>query len=146
MIRRLTILLLIVGFLIADVIPEYENYPGGYIGFAIGIGKTNKQNYYLDTQISKGFHIADVPSAIFFLGTSIGMRFSKYEIMPYMDIQSNIWSQISVGYGKGFILKNKEGYFCVVGVPTHPEWSELKKIAVEVFEEEDSDDLDFDMF
>lgn len=46
----------------------------------------------------------------------------------------------------GFLLKNKEGYFCIVGVPTHPEWSELKKIAVEAFEEEDSDDLDFDMF
>ena len=46
----------------------------------------------------------------------------------------------------GFLLKNKEGYFCIVGVPTHPEWSELKKIAVEIFEEEDSDDLDFDMF
>ena len=46
----------------------------------------------------------------------------------------------------GFILKNKEGYFCVVGVPTHPEWCELEKIAVEIFEEEHSDDLDFDMF
>jgi len=46
----------------------------------------------------------------------------------------------------GFLLKNKEGYFCIVGVPTHPEWCELNKVAVEVFEEEDSDDLDFDMF
>jgi hypothetical protein len=46
-----------------------------------------------------------------------------------------------------FLLGNKEGYFCVVGVPTHPEWCELKKVAVETFEEdEDSDDLDFDMF
>ena len=46
----------------------------------------------------------------------------------------------------GFLLKNKEGYFCIVGVPTHPEWSELQKVAVGVFEEEDSGDLDFDMF
>tara|TARA_Y100001934_G_scaffold265302_1_gene343308 strand:+ start:460 stop:1059 length:600 start_codon:yes stop_codon:yes gene_type:complete len=46
----------------------------------------------------------------------------------------------------GFLLKNKDGYFCIVGVPTHPEWSELQKVAAEVFEEEDSGDLDFDMF
>jgi hypothetical protein len=46
----------------------------------------------------------------------------------------------------GFLLKNKEGYFCIVGVPTHSEWSELKKIAVETYEEDDSNDLDFDMF
>ena len=46
----------------------------------------------------------------------------------------------------GFLLKNKDGYFCIVGVPTHPEWSELQKVAVGVFEEEDSGDLDFDMF
>lgn len=46
-----------------------------------------------------------------------------------------------------FLIGNTEGYFCVVGVPTHPEWSELKKVAVETFEEEDDkDDLDFDMF
>ena len=35
----------------------------------------------------------------------------------------------------GIILKNKDGYFCLVGVPTNPQWSELKKITVEDFEE-----------
>ena len=46
-----------------------------------------------------------------------------------------------------FLLKNKEGYFCIVGVPTHSEWSELKKIAIETYEEDDdTNDLDFDMF
>ena len=46
-----------------------------------------------------------------------------------------------------FLIGNKEGYFCIVGVPTHPVWCELKKVAVETFEDdEDSGDLDFDMF
>ena len=46
-----------------------------------------------------------------------------------------------------FLLKNGEGYFCVVGVPTSSEWCEQEKPAVEKQEEEeDSDDLDFDMF
>ena len=46
-----------------------------------------------------------------------------------------------------FLLKNEEGYFCVVGVPTVSEWCEQEKPAVEIDEEEeDSDDLDFDMF
>ena len=46
-----------------------------------------------------------------------------------------------------FLLKNGEGYFCVVGVPTASEWCEQEKPAVEKQEEEeDSDDLDFDMF
>ena len=46
-----------------------------------------------------------------------------------------------------FLLKNGEGYFCVVGVPTVSEWCEQEKPAVEKQEEEeDSDDLDFDMF
>ena len=48
---------------------------------------------------------------------------------------------------KAFLLKNSEGYFCVVGVPTVSEWCEQEKPAVEKHEEEeDSDDLDFDMF
>ena len=46
-----------------------------------------------------------------------------------------------------FLLKNTEGYFCVVGVPTVSEWCEQEKPAIEKHEEEeDSDDLDFDMF
>ncbi len=46
-----------------------------------------------------------------------------------------------------FLLKNGEGYFCVVGVQTVSEWCEQEKPAVEKHEEEeDSDDLDFDMF
>ena len=46
-----------------------------------------------------------------------------------------------------FLLKNGEGYFCVVGVPTVSEWCEQEKPAVvKQEEEEDSDDLDFDMF
>ena len=46
-----------------------------------------------------------------------------------------------------FLLKNGEGYFCVVGVPTVSEWCEQEKPAVvNQEEEEDSDDLDFDMF
>ena len=46
-----------------------------------------------------------------------------------------------------FLLKNTEGYFCVVGVPTVSEWCEQEKPAIEKLEEEeDSDDLDFDMF
>mgnify|MGYP005646162077 FL=1 len=46
-----------------------------------------------------------------------------------------------------FLLKNDQGYFCVVGNPTVSEWCELDKPAVEVYQEDDdADDLDFDMF
>ncbi len=48
-----------------------------------------------------------------------------------------------------FILKNDDGYFVLVGVPTDPSWSEPKVISGEVFESSDADgddDLDFEMF
>ena len=48
-----------------------------------------------------------------------------------------------------YILKNNEGYFVIVGVPTAPEWSEPHTVPSEIFESSDSDDnddLDFEMF
>ena len=36
-----------------------------------------------------------------------------------------------------FLLKNEEGYFCVLGVPTLSEWCEQEKPAVEIDDEEE---------
>lgn len=47
-----------------------------------------------------------------------------------------------------FILKNKEGYFVLVGSPTMPEWCELSHVAAALIEDDTdlNEDLDFEMF
>lgn len=45
-----------------------------------------------------------------------------------------------------FLVKNAEGFFCLVSEPTLPEWCEPGRLAVVQEAEEASDDLDFDMF
>lgn len=48
---------------------------------------------------------------------------------------------------KAFLVKNAEGYFCLVGTPTLPAWCEPGQVAVvEAAEEAAGDDLDFEMF
>jgi hypothetical protein len=48
---------------------------------------------------------------------------------------------------KAFLVKNAEGFFCLVGTPTLPAWCEPGQVAVvEAAEEAASDDLDFEMF
>ena len=48
----------------------------------------------------------------------------------------------------GVLLKNKAGIFALIGVPTESDWCELDQPqpVISFEEEEDSDDLDFDMF
>ena len=46
-----------------------------------------------------------------------------------------------------FLVKNAEGYFCLVGTPTLPAWCAPGQVAVvEAAEEVAGDDLDFEMF
>ena len=48
-----------------------------------------------------------------------------------------------------YLLRNDDGYFVLVGVPTEPNWSEPQAVPSEVFESdtlEGEDDLDFEMF
>ena len=50
---------------------------------------------------------------------------------------------------QGVLVKNDKGYFALVGQPTVPVWSEFDAPPPPVFEaeeEDDSDDLDFEMF
>ena len=48
----------------------------------------------------------------------------------------------------GYLLKNKEGYFALIGNPSGSEWMELKQITTETFEDDLSGEeyIDFDMF
>ena len=45
-----------------------------------------------------------------------------------------------------FLIKNAEGYFCLVGTPVLPAWSEPGRVELAASPEETSDDLDFEMF
>jgi hypothetical protein len=46
-----------------------------------------------------------------------------------------------------FLVKNSEGFFCLVGTPILPTWCESGQVAlVEASEEAAGDDLDFEMF
>ena len=45
-----------------------------------------------------------------------------------------------------FLLKNDEGYFCLVGVPFQVEWSEAGKVSINETQDEVEEELDFDMF
>ena len=48
----------------------------------------------------------------------------------------------------GYLLKNREGYFALIGNPSTSEWAELEQIAVEDFDENliEEEDIDFEMF
>ena len=49
----------------------------------------------------------------------------------------------------GFIISNKNGFFAIIGIPTEPEWighEVVQAPVVEVEDEWDDDDLDFEMF
>jgi len=48
----------------------------------------------------------------------------------------------------GYILKNKEGYFALIGIPSSSEWLELEQIVKEDFDENltEQEDIDFEMF
>ena len=47
----------------------------------------------------------------------------------------------------GYLLKNKEGYFALIGTPSTSEWAELEQIAMEDFDETlIEEDIDFEMF
>lgn len=47
----------------------------------------------------------------------------------------------------GFLVKNEEGFFCLVGVPCKSNWSEPGKVVVASEDDPtESDELDFDMF
>ncbi len=48
----------------------------------------------------------------------------------------------------GYLLKNKEGYFALIGTPSSSEWAELEQIATEDFDDNliEDDDIDFEMF
>ena len=104
LIKPLFILLLIVGFLIADVIPEYENFPGGYIGISINYGS----QHTIGLQISLGVAVPSVgkPSLgpYLFPGAVSGLRYSIKNKTTYLytDAQllysSNaIWSGLAKG-------------------------------------------------
>jgi hypothetical protein len=46
-----------------------------------------------------------------------------------------------------FLIKNAEGFFCLVGTPILPTWSEPGQVALpETGEEASGEDLDFEMF
>ena len=45
-----------------------------------------------------------------------------------------------------FLIKNADGYFCLVGTPMLPIWSEPGRVELAASPEETSDDLDFEMF
>lgn len=47
-----------------------------------------------------------------------------------------------------FLLENEEGYFAIVGNPTQPAWLSLEQVIEEsaTEDDEDADDLDFEMF
>lgn len=45
-----------------------------------------------------------------------------------------------------FLIKNADGYFCLVGTPMLPIWSEPGRVELAANPEETSDDLDFEMF
>ncbi len=47
---------------------------------------------------------------------------------------------------RGYLVKNEHGWFAIIGHAATPEWNELDKPAVELFVEEEDDDLDFEMF
>lgn len=48
-------------------------------------------------------------------------------------------------HGCGFLLKNAEGIFCLIGTPFTAAWSEPGKLAA-VAEDDSADELDFEMF
>lgn len=49
-------------------------------------------------------------------------------------------------YSAAFLLKNTEGFFCLIGSPLTATWSEPGKLAEVIDTEDSSDDLDFEMF
>ena len=121
MIRRLIILLLIVGittlqaknfgyYLIQSTEEDYSNsvLPGGYIGLGISIGKNNQNTFYWDTQITGAMHIIskdiDFTRGYTFFGFTMGRRISNTKRMTYLDFQVNFWSLIQMGYGRGWLF------------------------------------------
>jgi hypothetical protein len=48
----------------------------------------------------------------------------------------------------GYLLKNSEGHFALIGTPSLSEWTELKQIATDDFYENltEDEDIDFEMF
>lgn len=122
----------------------------------VGLDETGKPLKLLDSTLSVPQNIESPATAKDLLDLEVTSLYllDPKEIDPELDkeLQSGEIFKIPFNYRSdyrvetGIILKNNDGYFCLVGVPTHPQWSELKKITVEDFEEEDSGDLDFDMF
>jgi hypothetical protein len=48
--------------------------------------------------------------------------------------------------GQAFLLKNAEGFFCLVGTPLTVAWSEPGKVAAVAADDDAADELDFEMF
>ena len=48
----------------------------------------------------------------------------------------------------GYLLKNREGHFALIGTPSSSEWAELEQIVTEDFDENltEDEDIDFEMF
>ena len=86
-----------------------------------------------------------------------------YELTPKNGLDGHLENNLSNGKFYSFplnytadfrvetayLIKNKEGYFAIVGIPTITEWNEPHITISEVFESTDEDgdeDLDFEMF
>ena len=100
-----------------------------YVSPGISIGKNNRDELFISTQISIGIsfrddHINDSPDKFYdYLvpSVSIGMKYfpkksSDKQIMTYADFQTTIWSNIGViGYGIGL---NRNHYDSSVRIKT----------------------------
>ena len=123
MIRRLIILLLIVGattlqaknfgyYLLMSTKEDYKNsvFPGGYLGFGISIGKNNQNKIYWDTQITGSIQIISKNTLYWeggtFAGITLGRRITNTKRMIYFDFQANIFypAFIQMGYGRGWMF------------------------------------------
>ena len=129
-ISKLLIFLIYLGIHISSL--HSNNFPGGYISFGISIGRVIDKSLYYDAQISSGivlagpYHNNELPGYLF-IGLSSGRRtqidklsdfrlpefgfkyFSdlltnKNKDGKYYDVQTNIWSAVTIGYGKGYIF------------------------------------------
>ena len=126
MIRRLIILLLIVGITTLQADPagdvlrywlmsEKEDFknsilPGGYLGLGISIGKNNQNKIYWDTQITGSIQIISKNTLYWkggtFAGITLGRRITNTKRMIYFDFQANFFSGrlMQMGYGRGWMF------------------------------------------